>query len=235
MADRLIPIRPSDDIGSGLTKTEKDMLVALSVFGYAKTIIFGWFNPQYLNSKGEMNEAGKQRCRQFFSHPRNIEWLEKYEATVKEYIGCSDSASAKGSSEITEERKNAALSRFTHNVLDNVETGENLDADTLKTQAELLKKTGLMKEDIDAPLPPIRFLPSRCFSECRYRLFVETAVKGGDIIDECAYCEALAYAKERGYRDDEAHRLKIPQEILDKEPENNVDLIKDIINKPKEK
>ena len=75
---------------------------------------------------------------------------------------------------------------------------------------------------MEEQIKPLRFLPERCFSGCRYRLFVENAVKGGSVIDECQYCKALAYATENGYKDDSAKRLNIPKEVLDAEPENTV-------------
>lgn len=211
--------RPPNNDEFKQSKKEKDMMAYTVLFQCPNSTAYAFFNPEVCDKNGKLNKAGQSLCRQFFSHPNNIAYMDALKAHL--------SAVTKGgkvvkSDSIDDTRKDNALKSLLNQAMSLVEKGEDLDAESLKTISEIFKKVGLLKDDVEQETRPVRFLPERCFSSCRYRLFVENAVKGGSVIDECQFCRALRYATENGYRDDASNRLDIPKEVLDAEPENTV-------------
>lgn len=218
--------RPPNNDEFKQSKKEKDMMAYTVLFQCPNSTAYAFFNPEVCDKNGKLNKAGQSLCRQFFSHPNNIAYMDALKAHL--------SAVTKGgkvvkNDSIDDTRKDNALKSLLNQAMSLVEKGEDLDADSLKTISEIFKKVGLLKDDVETEIRPLRFLPERCFQGCRYRLFVENAVKGGSVIDECQYCKALAYANENGYKDDATKRLAIPKEVLDAEAENTVSTL-DILN-----
>lgn len=211
--------RPPNNDEFKQSKKEKDMMAYTVLFQCPNSTAYALFNPEVCDKNGKLNKAGQSLCRQFFSHPNNIAYMDALKAHL--------SAVTKGgkvvkNDNIDDTRKDNALKSLLNQAMSLVEKGEDLDAESLKIVAEIFRKLNLIGEDVETEIRPLRFLPERCFSSCRYRLFVENAVKGGSVIDECQYCKALAFANENGYKDDSTKRLDIPKEILDAEPENTV-------------
>lgn len=211
--------RPPNNDEFKQSKKEKDMMAYTVLFQCPNSTAYALFNPEVCDKNGKLNKAGQSLCRQFFSHPNNIAYMDALKAHL--------SAVTKGgkvvkNDNIDDTRKDNALKSLLNQAMSLVEKGEDLDAESLKIVAEIFRKLNLIGEDVGTEIRPLRFLPERCFSSCRYRLFVENAVKGGSVIDECQYCKALAFANENGYKDDSTKRLDIPKEILDAEPENTV-------------
>ena len=54
------------------------------------------------------------------------------------------------------------------------------------------------EDDVEVQIHPQRYLPEQC-RFCRYKSFVESAVKEQAIEDECSVCKAMQFAKENGY------------------------------------
>lgn len=211
--------RPPNNDEFKQSKKEKDMMAYTVLFQCPNSTAYALFNPEVCDKNGKLNKAGQSLCRQFFSHPNNIAYMDALKAHL--------SAVTKGgkvvkNDNIDDTRKDNALKSLLNQAMSLVEKGEDLDAESLKIVTEIFRKLNLIGEDVETEIRPLRFLPERCFSSCRYRLFVENAVKGGSVIDECQYCKALAFANENGYKDDSTKRLDIPKEILDAEPENTV-------------
>lgn len=219
--DSIIPRRPAG-IEIKIPGKDKDILEYSAVFNVPNNEAFLLFNPQFITADGKLNNEGKRRCRDFFSYTKNREYKEAYTELLKGIVGGQRQESREKNNEIDDSRKDNALKSLLNQAMSLVERGEDLDPDTLKVIAEIYKKIGILKEEVEQEVRPVRFLPERCFSGCRYRLFIENAVKGGAVIDECQYCKALAYATENGYKDDATKRLDIPKEILDAEPENTI-------------
>lgn len=212
--------RPANNDDFKQTKAEKDMMSYIVLYGCSNSAAYALFNRHLLDKNGKLNKAGQSECRMFFSHPNNIAYMDAMRAHLEALTkGTVKTLSADA---INDSRKDNALKSLLNQAMSLVEKGEDLDAESLKTISEIFKKVGLLKDEVEQEIRPVRFLPERCFSGCRYRLFVENAVKGGSVIDECQFCKALAYANERGYRDDSTKRLDIPTEVLDAEPENTV-------------
>lgn len=212
--------RPSNDADFKQSKLEKDIMSYVLLFQCSKQVAYALFNPHLVDNDGKLNKAGQRECRQFFSHPKNEEYMLALEAHLSALMSGTKITTSDNS--IDDVRKDRALKSLLNQAMSLVESGENLDPDTVRTIADVFKRLGVLKEEVEAEIKPLRFLPERCFSGCRYRLFVENAVKGGSVIDECQYCKALAYATENGYKDDSTKRLGIPKEMLDAEPENTV-------------
>lgn len=212
--------RPANNDEFKQSKLEKDILVFPLLYACSNAIAYALFHPELCDRNGKLNKAGQRECRMFFSHPNNIAYMDAMRAHLEALTkGTVKTLSADA---INDSRKDNALKNLLNQAMSLVEKGEDLDADSLKTISEIFKKVGLLKDEVEVQESPRRYLPERCFSGCRYRLFVENAVKGGAVIDECQYCKALAYATENGYRDDATKRLDIPKEVLDAEPENTV-------------
>ena len=108
--------------------------------------------------------------------------------------------------------------------------GSNLDPDSVKTIVEVFKKMNLLKDDVEQEIRPVRVLPARCKSECRYRLFVETAKAEGQIVDDCDYCKARAYAEEHGFKYDPCTVLNLPEDVVTKIDEYNDVKLTDILS-----
>lgn len=211
--------RPANNDDFKQSKLEKDVLVFPLLYGCSNATAYALFHPELCDRNGKLNKAGQRECRMFFSHPNNIAYMDAMRAHLE---ALTKGGKIVKSDNIDDTRKDNALKSLLNQAMSLVEKGEDLDAESLKTISEIFKKVGLLKDEVEQEIRPVRFLPERCFSGCRYRLFVENAVKGGSVIDECQYCKALAYATENGYKDDATKRLDIPKEELDAEPENTI-------------
>ncbi len=221
MADeRLIPNRPIPD-ESKIPAGDKDMLSYSIAFAIPNQKAFALWHPEFLDSSGKLNKTGRAACTQFFNYAKNREYADAYKRTLAEFLEKKD-GDVSIDAELSEDRIDNAYKNLLRLAIEDLERGNVVDNDTYKLYMELFKKLGRFKDDVEQEIKPLRFLPERCFSGCRYRLFVENAVKGGSVIDECQYCKALAYATENGYKDDATKRLDIPKDVLDAEPENTV-------------
>lgn len=219
--ERLLPNRPNPDT-SKIPASDKDMLSYAIAFAIPNQKAFALWHPEFLDSSGKLSKTGRAACTQFFNYSKNREYADSYAAYLKEFLSDNKGNSETHLIDVDESRKDKALKSLLNQAMSMVESGDTLDPDTLKVLTEIFKKLGILKDEVEVQESPRRYLPERCFSGCRYRLFVENAVKGGAVIDECQYCKALAYATENGYRDDATKRLDIPKEVLDAEPENTV-------------
>lgn len=221
--DSLIPRRPQC-IESKLTVLEKNCIEYAVAFSARNEEAFLLFHPEYITSDGKLSNEGKRRCKDFFSYSKNKEYRDAYAAYLKEFLSKKESGVKSETSAIIDDaRKDNARVALYNKVIRLIEGDDELDPDTLKIAVDMAKKLSIVADDVEnQEVKPVRFLPERCFSGCRYRLFVENAVKGGSVIDECQYCKALVYATENGYKDDATKRLNIPKEVLDAEPENTI-------------
>lgn len=223
MADeRLIPNRPVPDT-SKIPASDKDLLSYAIAFAIPNQKAFALWHPEFLDSSGKLNKMGRAACTQFFNYSKNREYAESYATYLKEFLNKKEQPKSETSAIIDDARKDNARVALYNKVIRLIEGDDELDPDTLKIAVDMAKKLSIVADDVEEQvIKPVRFLPERCFSGCRYRLFVENAVKGGSVIDECQYCKALAYATENGYKDDATKRLDIPKEVLDAEPENTI-------------
>ena len=221
MADeRLIPNRPIPD-DSKIPAADKDLIVYAIAFAIPNQKAFALWHPEFLDSSGKLNKTGRAACTQFFNYSKNREYADAYKRTLAEFLERKDNGTLDDEIEINESTKKARVQDMLGRLIKMAKANPN-DPDLVKLEGEIYKKIGWFDESTEAQEAPRRYLPERCFSGCRYRLFVENAVKGGSVIDECQFCKALAYATENGYKDDATKRLNIPKEVLDAEPENTI-------------
>lgn len=228
MANEFIPKRPLNDSDfTAIKANDRDCLSYSVAFNVPNERAFALFHPEFLDEQGKLTKVGKSQSKQFFSYAKNKEYADAYRQTLAEFI---NRGVAVNSDMESEEIDGDALARkILSDLAAMVKNGRIQDFEILKIATDILNKYGVLKGSEERVIPPIRFLPERCFSSCRYRLFVENAVKGGDLVDECQHCRALRYANENGYKDNPTNRLDIPKEALDAEPENTVSTI-DILN-----
>lgn len=204
-----------------IKKLDRQIIAAAVLMGLSNQEAFRLFHPEYADMRGGLSDAGKQDSKHFWGYGKTKNYREQYEKELAEFLG-RKSAPKSEIVEVDSDRRDKALKSLLSQAMSLVEGGADLDADSLKVVTDIFSKLGFIKGEEEREIKPLRFLPERCFSGCRYRLFVENAVKGGELIDECKFCRALRYATENGYRDDASNRLDIPKEILDAEPDNTV-------------
>lgn len=223
MADSIIPKRPANDGDFvSIKANDRDCLSYSVAFNMPNERAFALFHPEFLDEQGKLTKVGKTQCRQFFSYARNKEYADAYRKTLNSFLDKGHTVADNNAIDIDDSRKDKVLKQLLGQAMSLVESGEGLDPDTMKTVVEVFRKLNILKDEVETEIRPLRFLPERCFSGCRYRLFVENIIKGCAVIDECQYCKALVFANENGYKDDSTKRLDIPKEVLDAEPENTV-------------
>lgn len=204
-----IPLRPENDTIGGLSKVDKDTLVAHYLLRLPKATVFAMYHAEYTDQTGKLSKVGTELCRQFFLHPKNLEWLESYKQTVNRFIGGGRvvTESKSQEEEMTDDRKDNALRSLLSQAMALVENEERLDADTLKVVTEIFRKLNLISDDADVQEQPRRYIPAQC-GLCSYKAFVDAHYKAGDIENQCERCRALACAKEHGFRYDPTKLLE---------------------------
>lgn len=216
--DSIIPRRPAG-IEIKIPGKDKDILEYAVAFNVPNNEAFLLFNPQFLTADGKLNNEGKRRCRDFFSYTKNREYKEKYTELLKGIVGGQRQEARGQSNEIDDSRKDNALKSLLNQAMSLVERGEDLDPDTLKVIAEIYKKIGILKEEVEVQEAPRRYLPERC-SACAYRSFVESNVEEGKIINECDFCRTRRFAEENGWHFDPTKNLDLPEELTNQNKEN---------------
>ncbi len=217
-----IPLRPNGTFKIG-SKDDMDLLTYFVLFRVSKEGAFARFYPEYAYSNGKLTDRGKAKCKEYFAHAEHVKYIDAYKQTLQEFCGGTDSGYERVV-EITDARKEKALTKLLKRAIELAES-RDVDPDTLKTITEIFKRLNILKEEEDKVLPPVRYLPARCKSECAYRLYCESAITNLEMINGCNYCKALQCAKENGFEYNPTSLLDVPQEIIDKiDKKNNVDL-----------
>ena len=196
--EKILLHRLPDDEKWNLDKNSKDLMAYMVLFQTTKQKAYALFHPEYC-VMGKLNSAGVQACEQFFSLAKNKNYLKALRLHVASLIkGFKEGGK---SVEITDTRKDKALKSLLNKAMLLIEDWRDLDADGLKTVTEIFRKVGLIKDDVEVQIHPQRYLPEQC-RFCRYKSFVESAVKEQAIEDECSICKAMQFAKENGFRYD---------------------------------
>lgn len=216
--------RPANNEDFRQSKLEKDVLVFPLLYACSNATAYALFHPELCDrTTGKLNKAGQRECRMFFSHPNNIAYMDAMRAHLEGLTkGTAKTLSADA---INDSRKDNALKSLLNQAMSLVEKGEDLDAESLKTISEIFKKVGLLKDEVETEMRPIRVLPTRC-GECRMRIAVESMVLNGQMLDMCKFCKCRKIAEEHGYRfNDGKDILEIPKEIIaELESKNNIKL-----------
>lgn len=208
-------------------KLDRQIIRAAVLLGLDNQSAFALYHAEYIDGRGKLNDAGKRECSHFWSYGKNREYREAYEKTVDEFFNGGRRKHVE--TDIDDTRIEGALKKLLNQAIGLLDSGDNLDPDSVKTIVEVFRKMNLLRDEQEQEIKPLRFLPSRC-GECRYKAFVESSVLEGQAIDECQYCKALKVAKDNGYRYDPCTNLDIPEDVVKRlEEKNNVSTL-DILN-----
>lgn len=205
--------RPANNDEFKQSKLEKDILVFPLLYGYSNATAYTLFHPELCDRNGKLNKAGQRECRMFFSHPNNIAYMDAMRAHLEALT--KGTVKVASSDVINDSRKDNALKVLVNRALSLMEKGEDLDPETIKLIADIAVKLKLVKEEQEEQEKPRRYIPVRCRTECAYRLFVESNVEGGKIINECGFCRTRRFAEENGWRFDATKNLDLPKEDND--------------------
>lgn len=224
MAELNIPTEVKDKSAfPQVDKTARQIIAYAVLMRTDNQVAFMRFHPEFIDASGKaMNSAGKQASRQFWSWGKVKDYREQYETELAEFLGRKQTSQSSEFDELSEEDKAEAVKMFRGKVYRAMRTVDETNIAALTDVGGLAKSTKVLNENEEQEIRPLRFLPEKCFSSCRYRLFVENAVKGGDLINDCDYCRALRFARENGFKGDDTNMLDLPKEVLDAEPENTV-------------
>lgn len=192
-----------------LKKVDRQIICAAVLMGLSNQEAFKLYHPEYLTADGRLNDAGKKASTMHWNYGKVKDYRQTYEEELAEYLGLCKRVGSKAdlSEELSEERKDSALKSLLNKALALVERGGELDPDTLKTIADLFKRLGVLKDEVETVESPRRYLPTRC-GECAYRSFVESYVETGEIENACLRCKALKVAQEHGFRYDPKDLLR---------------------------
>lgn len=147
-------------------------------------VAFGRWHPEFLDTMGRLNKAGKQACGQFFRYNKNRDYMEAYRATLEAALGRrkapSEGKAATSAVEVSESRTDRAVKKLVSDVLASIEANDDLNPEVLKDFVDVARKLGVLKDEEQAQEPPRRYLPETC-SRCRYRIFIEENIRNGNI------------------------------------------------------
>lgn len=212
--ENIIPKRPSNDSEfTAIKANDRDCLSYAVAFNVPNERAFSLFHPEFLDESGKLTKVGKKQSQQFFSYAKNKEYVDAYRQTLVEHFGIgAKSNNDGGNADISDDRIDNSFKSFLLQAIEDIEKGKVVDNETFKLYMELFKKLGRFKDDVDVQEAPRRYLPARCHSECAYRLFVESHVEGGEIINECDFCRTRKFAEENGWQFDPTKNLDLPIE-----------------------
>lgn len=213
MGEKIKWHRPKNERDFRIDGATKDILSFSVLFSCSKYAAVEKLCPEYLDYGGRLSDNGKQYADQLFGHSENKRYIKAMKdtlASISHGTYQSDDEEDSAKVDLSDKRKDQALKSLLDQAINLVEGGTKLDPDTLKTVSDIFKKIGLLKDETEVIEPPRRYLPELCHRGCRYRLFMESAIKDGQIEDECQYCRALKFANDNGYKDDVTNRLDIP-------------------------
>lgn len=213
-----------------LKAVDKKIIAAAVLLQLDNQSAFALYHPEYIDGTGRLNAAGKQASKMFWGYGKAKDYRQDYETTVEEFLNGRKSATKSDAVSIDDSRKDRALKSLLNQAMSLVEGGSDLDAETIKMCSDIFTKLGLIKSEEEREMKPIRVLPTRCKSECRYRLFCESMVLDGTAIDECQFCKARAIAEELGYKFKDTDLLNIPEDVVKRLDEKNDVKLEDIIS-----
>lgn len=178
MAEHNIPLRPKNYDASKVKKQDADCLTYVAIMNCKNEDAFKLWHPEYLTPEGRLNVAGKNACKQYFSYARHREYLDDMRATLEEY--CKGLSTPKVVVDVSENRKDKAVSKLISDCLDAINDNSSLDPETLKDFVTMAKALGVLKEEQEQIEAPRRYLPERC-STCKYKQFIDENVRLGNI------------------------------------------------------
>ena len=180
------------------------------VFEISKLDAFKLAHPEVVASKNVL----KSRCDEFFASSDVANFIREYRAMLDDVEKIEDNEpKSKPSQEDREERKRRALEMLTDDLIDQIFAlragGQEVDRETIM---KMVDRIGWLGDEEVRVEQPRRYIPTSCYSECRYRAFVEQECE-----DLCEYCKYKKYSEENGVHYESEKQLEMPQEGGEKE------------------
>lgn len=202
MAEKNIPLRPKNK-RFHLEEREMNCLAWYVLSKCKKDEAYLIFvRPDLVVSKKNLSIEASQ----FFSSAEARNFIAAYRNTLE---GISVDSAEQEEKLDRDKKVQAAKDNFTDTVVEMM-GGDISSIEQLDALSKVADRVGLLGEENKAEEKPRRYLVARCYSECAYRLFVETGVKNGDIIMDCDYCRTRKFAEEHGWKFDPTKNLDLP-------------------------
>lgn len=176
MAKLKIPLRPNTRTNYELNEDEMDCIVWTIISNRER--IDTWMMFVLPEAKNQIKSKRKEACDAWWSQP-NVKQF------IKDYRQALEDANNPQKKVVRDKEKEAddALNTFRDNVIKAVNTEGITDVETLADQATLLNRIGMLKDEEEVQVGPIRYLPTRC-DECRYKKFIDEQIKLGNIVED---------------------------------------------------
>jgi hypothetical protein len=149
----------------------------------------------------------KAQAEQFFASFEVSNFIREYREML-DAQGQSETTAKKEkvSAEEREERKRKALELLADDLIDQIfalrNGGEALDRETI---IKMVDKIGWFGNEEVRVESPRRYLPTSCYSSCRYRAFVEQECE-----DLCQYCKYKKHGEDNGVHYESEKQLEMP-------------------------
>lgn len=206
MAKLKIPLRPNTKNNYELNEDAMDCIVWTIISNRPR--IETWMMFVSPEAQKQIKAKREEACDAWWSQSNVKQFIKDY----RQALADANNPQKKNIARDKEKEADDALNTFRDNVINAVNTEGITDVETLADQATLLNRIGMLKDEEEVQVAPIRYLPQACNDSCVYRLFCEKGIQNGDIINECDYCKALKFAKENGYIYDPTKLLDLPKE-----------------------
>lgn len=171
-----IPLRPETRTNYNLTDSEKDCIVWSLISN--RPLIDCWM--AFVCPDARKQKDAKAENDAWWSNPGVKQFIKDYKSTLNEALSTTPK---KPITRDREKEADDALNTFRDNVIATVNQEGITDVDSLSSQAQLLNRIGMLKEEEEQVVGPQRYLPERCNS-CAYKQFIDEQVKAGNIIEE---------------------------------------------------
>lgn len=212
--EKIIFHRPANDAEfTGLDNQAKDILSFSVLFGCSKYTALERLSPEDTDKYGKLTKAGREAADQLWSLAESKLYIKSLKETLANLTQGIYSDEPDAVAEISEDTKKRTITKMLNNLVKLVGKGD-LTGDDLKIFSEIMKKVGWLKDDEEQTEVPRRYLPVRCRTECAYRLFVESNVESGKLINDCDYCRTRKFAEENGWHYDSTKNLDLPEDII---------------------
>lgn len=170
-----IPLRPDTRTNYNINDNEKDCIVWWLISNRAP--IDCWI--AFVCPDARKQKDAKSVCDAWWSQPDVKQFIKDYKSTLNEALNNQKKPIIRD----REKEADDALNTFRDNVISAVNQEGITDVDSLSSQAQLLNRIGMLKEEDEVQAAPIRYLPTRC-DECRYKKFIDEQIELGNIVDE---------------------------------------------------
>lgn len=173
-----IPIRPDSHANYNLTDDEMDCISWVILSGRNRKDV--WVKFVMPNIKDLHKNRIQEESDEWWKQANVKRYIAEYNQTLEEYFSPQ---SKRNVARDREKEAEEALITFRDNVISAVNNPDVTDVETLTDQATLLNRIGMLKEEEEVQVAPVRYLPVSC-STCRYKQFIDEQIKEGNIVED---------------------------------------------------